>query len=161
MGLQAKSLTLLALSLLIILGTAAAFILIQTSRISTGQTQTSAEKLATTIADAATTFGQTGDMDGLGLFLENIEKRGEVGELHLVRSPKTEADFDKREGAEPKTSVESEVLETGKKKMVRNKKAHTKQDQWRHRWHNQVRAWQMVPANKHQVWKKLQHLLKK
>lgn len=124
-GLRSKSLTLLAGSLIIVLGLVAAFIMIRTHSMSTTQTRDALTKLANSIADTAKTFGETGDMDGLAIFLNHIEERSELNEVHLVRGPLVVADIGGREGAEPRDLVENRVLETGEKEEVVDHQAHT------------------------------------
>ncbi len=125
LGLRAKALILLAASLTAVFGLAAAFIILRTAGMTGEQTNASVMRLAHSIADTAKSFGETGDMDGLALYLGHLEKRGETREVHLVRGPLVEADYDPREGATAKDAVEEKVLKTRQQEVVRDKEAHT------------------------------------
>lgn len=125
LGLRAKALILLAGSLILVFGLAAAFIMVRTASMTGKQTHAAVMSLAHSIADTAKSFGETGDMDGLEIFLAHVEKRGETREVHLVRGPLVVADFDMREGAAPKDAVEERVLKTGQQEVLTDKEAHT------------------------------------
>jgi uncharacterized coiled-coil DUF342 family protein len=77
------------------------------------QIEHSAQMLAGTVADGIQSFGQTGDMDGLALFLDNMKTSQRVAEVRAVRAPATEIDFKEREGAKPRDDIERRVIETG------------------------------------------------
>jgi methyl-accepting chemotaxis protein len=77
------------------------------------QIQHSAKMLARTVADGIQSFGETGDMDGLVLFLGNMHGSKQFTEARAVRAPATEIDFKEREGAKPKDDIERRVIETG------------------------------------------------
>ncbi len=70
-SIRRKLMLILATSLAIIPGASAGFVFIRTSSITSGETERSARDLANLLADAVQTFGQTGDMTGLSIFLKN------------------------------------------------------------------------------------------
>ena len=67
---------------------------------------------ATTVAESMRTFGQTGEMDGLALFRDNLNARGELAAVHAVRAPATSAEVGERAGSAPVDDVERQVCQT-------------------------------------------------
>lgn len=124
-GLRTKLLTLLAVSLGVVFVLAATLIIMQTASITTTQADDSIKQLAGVVADSVSAYGETGDIEGLELFLKNTEEKGILKELHVVRGEKTSVDFGEREGAVPRDDVEREVLETGQVREIVDRDAHS------------------------------------
>ena len=124
-GLRFKMMLVFAVSLLIGLTATAAFVLLQTKQLTTGEMERTAEDMATLIADGVKTFGQTGDMAGLSIFLRNVEERGLLKEMHVARAPATIQDFKEREGAVPRDDIDKKAMETGKAMGITDRKGHT------------------------------------
>lgn len=112
--LRRRLMTLLGASLILVLGTAASVIFIRTTAITMQQADASTRICANIVADAIQTFGQTGDMTGLEHFLKNIQERGDLKDVHVVRGPATVVDFKAREGAQVRDEHDQKVLDTGK-----------------------------------------------
>jgi len=124
-------------SLIVVLGITQALILYMTNRNSQAQNNSNARELARSVADAIQAYGQTGSMDGLNLFLTNINpKTGKdakpdgsaknmVLDVHSVRSPFTEKDFKVREGGQPRDEADRLVLASGKEECVEDPANHT------------------------------------
>ena len=125
MSLQIKLMALLAGSLAVVFGLAAGLMIVRTGAITTAQSDTSARQLARVVADSVQSFGEIGDMDGLALFLANMDEHGTLGEVHVVRGQATIADWEEREGAVARDETEKEVIESGEPKKVVDKTAHT------------------------------------
>ncbi len=123
-------------SLIVVLGITQILILTMTNRNSRAQDDSNARELARSVSDAIQAYGETGSMEGLEIFLKNVNpkpkdaKGGEsqkdvVLDVHAVRSPLTEADFKPREGGQPRDDADREVLASGKEKCVEDPANHT------------------------------------
>lgn len=129
LSLQGRLLAQIAGALFITIGTGLAVTLVQTTKITSDQSVASSKELALTVSKAIQTFGETGDMDGLKLFLENMKKAGEgdlsIVDVHAVRAPLTEADYGAREGGEPRDDKDKEALQSGESKQELDRAAGT------------------------------------
>lgn len=149
--LQFRLAFLMAGSLVIVLGAALAFIVISSTKINQQQTNEVAFLLAHNTAVAIQAFGQSGDMDGLKLFLENantkkedqqtgakpgeqpetpVNKNEEIAEeamedVHAVRGPATESEHGKRENGGPQDALDQVALDTGELQVEVDPAAHT------------------------------------
>lgn len=99
--------------LVVVLGATAAFMIQRTASMIEAESVASARIIAGSVADSMQAFGEIGDMDGLELFLENLDKRGDLAAAHAVRSPATVADFGEREGAASANTAEQQVIDSG------------------------------------------------
>jgi hypothetical protein len=134
-SIQRKLLLRFLLSLLIILGAALAFIVANTLRVSKQQSDDAVFSLASTVSDAIQAYGQTGDMEGLQIFVDNVRAKSAQGEsaqgesaiidVHAVRGPVVRAEFGEREGGEALDSMDEAVLESGVPTQVTDPELHT------------------------------------
>ncbi len=111
-------------TLLIVLSAAVALISLRAHAMSDTAASKSAEMVAATVADAVSVYGQTGDMIGLGLFLERLAVLGGLTEVRVVRTPATVADFGEREGAPKPDEIEQRVIASAKPEPVIDDKQH-------------------------------------
>jgi len=118
LGLRGKLTALILVSLVVGLGATRAIVTHRTATISQAEEETAARLLAETVADAISSFGELGEMDGLESFLGNVTNRGELKAVHSIRSEATVVDFDHREGGAPTDEIEEEVLRTGEERVI-------------------------------------------
>jgi hypothetical protein len=111
---------LLSGTLLVILGATGYNLFSKTRAIVDAESGEAARQVATTIGNSMATFGETGDMAGLELFLGTISSRKDLESVHAVRSPVTAAEFKERAGAQPKDEMEKQVLASGKEQVSRD-----------------------------------------
>ena len=81
------------------------------------ETPSASREVALTFGHSIQTFGETGDMNGLELFLKTTSSRKNVEGVHAVRGPIVAADFKERQEAQPKDEMEKQVLATGKEQF--------------------------------------------
>lgn len=132
-------------SLILVLGATLFFILYMTNRNSRAQGDSNARELARSVSDAIQVYGEIGSMDGLNLFLSNVnpktENQTEEGEaagnkqghapkntvldVHSVRSPLTEKDYKVREGGQPRDEADRRVLASGMEECIEDSENHT------------------------------------
>lgn len=117
-GIRTTILLAAAVTLLVVLSAAVALINLRARAMSDASASKSAELVASTVADAVSVYGQTGDMIGLGLFLERVAALGGLKEVRVVRSPATVADFGEREGASKADEIEQRVIASGKLESI-------------------------------------------
>jgi methyl-accepting chemotaxis protein len=117
-SLTVKIALLVFLSLIVILGATSYQIFSKTRAAVDAETLSASKQIALTIGHSMQTFGETGDMNGLELFLKTTSARKDVEGVHAVRAPSVVAQFNKeREGAQPKDEMERNVLVTGKEQF--------------------------------------------
>ena len=124
-GIRFKVMLVFAISLAIVLTVSAGLVLFRTQQITSAESESTARDFASIIADGVQTFGQTGDMTGLGIYLKNIQERHVLTDMHVVRGSATVQDFKEREGAAPRDEVEKQVLESGKPQEIFAKSSHS------------------------------------
>ncbi|MEK7993745.1 MAG: ATP-binding protein [Planctomycetota bacterium] len=120
-----KTALLLAGSLGIVFVFCAALAILWMTSISNTQHNSAADELAHIVADLAQACGEGSSIEGLHLFLRNMEKHEVLEGIHVHRTPVTVRDFDEREDGIPPDKVELEVLNDGKAREIADKKAHT------------------------------------
>ena len=114
MSLAVKIALLVFVSLTVILGASSFQIYYKTRAAVDAETVSASRQIALTIGHSMQTFGETGDMNGLELFLKTTSSRKDVESVHAVRGPVVVADFKERQGAQPKDEMEKQVLAGGK-----------------------------------------------
>lgn len=125
MGLKATILIILMVSLCFVFVFSTAVIIHKIRLITGTQVHDSAEQLAGMAADSIQAFGETGNVEGLIIFMENIKKRGSIQDIHVVRTPATAEDFGEREGAVETDELEAAVVESGKSLEIVNNDSHS------------------------------------
>jgi len=70
-------------------------------------------------------FGETGDMNGLQMYLKNVSSLPALADVHAVRAPKVAEEFGVRAGADPLDDVDRQVLKDGQEHVAIDAKAHT------------------------------------
>jgi methyl-accepting chemotaxis protein len=88
------------------------------------QTEAGIRANALSIAAATRTFGETGDMDGLQMFLNTYSGRTDIVAIHAVRGPKVTREHKERKGALPPDAIEQQVLESGKEETLEDAARH-------------------------------------
>ncbi|MCC6694841.1 MAG: hypothetical protein IT365_04325 [Candidatus Hydrogenedentes bacterium] len=111
-------------TLLAVFAVAGALIHVRADGMSDANANASSEALASTVADAISAYGQSGDMIGLDLFLQHVRKRGEIVEVLVVRTPATVADFGEREGSDKPDTVVQAVIDSGVPRRVEDSALH-------------------------------------
>ncbi|MBX7255204.1 MAG: hypothetical protein K1Y02_02490 [Candidatus Hydrogenedentes bacterium] len=124
-GIRTTILVATAGTLIIVLTAAMMLINMRVHSMSDSSASKSAEMVASTVADAVSSYGQTGDMIGLGLFLEKVTALQGLKEVRVVRAPATVADFGEREGAAKADEVELRVAASSKPEPVADDTLHT------------------------------------
>lgn len=84
----------------------------------------SARTSARHINAATSTFGETGDMKGLALYLGSYSGRTDIVAIHAMRSPAVAKEFNVRQGGEARDEIERRVLTTGKEAEIVDSDAH-------------------------------------
>lgn len=114
-----------AISLVVVFVCASAMITLRTSAITRAQENNAAHQYAHMVADLAQACGEGASIEGLELFLRNVEDSDVLERIHVIRSPITAADFDERADSGPEDDLEAETLRTGATREVINKQDHT------------------------------------
>jgi hypothetical protein len=118
LGLRAKLTLIILVSLTVVLGATAFGLFAKTRSTVEDETENTAKQVAVTISNGVQTFGETGDMNGLELFLSTVTARPELAAVHSVRGPIVARDFKMRTGAGPRDELEQKVLDSGKEEQV-------------------------------------------
>jgi hypothetical protein len=116
-SLAVKIALLVFISLAVILGASSYQIYNKTRAAVDAETVSASRQIVLTIGHSMQTFGETGDMNGLELFLKTTSSRKDVEGVHAVRSPVVAADFKERQGAQPRDEMEKQVLAMGKEQF--------------------------------------------
>jgi methyl-accepting chemotaxis protein len=124
-GLRSKLMVTFTTSIVVAFALAAIFSVLVIRNISSKENSRMAEDLAFVVADGVQTFGETGDMNGLSMFLANVEARKLLPDMHVVRGAAVAKDFQERDGALARDEVDREVLKSGQTKVLLDKKGHT------------------------------------
>jgi methyl-accepting chemotaxis protein len=124
-GLRTRLILLITISLFVVLGLTAVFLIRQIRGTVHAESANTAMLLAESIGDGVKTFGEIGDMNGLDKFMKSIAGAREIEEVHAARGPVTVADHKERKGAEPKDDVERQVIQTGKAYQAVDSGRHT------------------------------------
>jgi hypothetical protein len=117
MSLVVKITLLVFVSLTVILGASSYQIYSKTWAAVDAETISASRQIALTIGHTMQTFGETGDMNGLELFLKTTSSRQDVEGVHAVRAPVVVAQFKERNGTQPRDEMEKEALATGKEQF--------------------------------------------
>ena len=117
MNLHWKLALLIFSSLAVILGATAYQLFSKTRASMESETLNSAKQVATTVGNSMETFGETGDIAGLELFLKIISTRKDLEGVHAVRAPGVASAFKERQGAQPRDDMERQALSTGKEQI--------------------------------------------
>ena len=102
------------ISLTVLLGATAYLLYSKTRATVDAETMNAARQVAVTIGNSMTTFGETGDMNGLDLFMKSTSSRKDLEKVHAVRAPAVAAEFKERKGAQPADEAEKQVVSSGK-----------------------------------------------
>ncbi len=102
------------ISLTVILGASSYQIYSKTRAAMDAEAVSASRQIAVTIGDTVTAYGETGDMNGLGLFLKATASRRDIEGVHAVRDPAVAAQFKERQGGQPRDEMERLVLAKGK-----------------------------------------------
>lgn len=94
-------------------------------KMNSDETNRLAEDLALLVAEGVATFGETGDMNGLSVYLKKVEARKLIQEMHVIRGKAVEKDFNERKGAAPRDEIERGVLENGLPVRVQDENGHS------------------------------------
>ncbi len=124
-GIRFKVMLVFAVSLLVVFTLSAGLVLWRAQQVTGALTDRAARDYATIIADGVQTFGQTGDMTGLGIYLKNIQDRHVLSDMHVIRTPATIQDFKEREGAAPRDEADQQVMTSGQAREILDPGAHT------------------------------------
>jgi uncharacterized protein YoxC len=124
-GLRTRLIVLITVSLLVVLGVTAGFLIRQIRGTVHDESANTASLLAESIGDSVKTFGEIGDMTGLEKFLKRLGEAKGLEEVHAVRGPVTVADHNQRQGADPKDDAERQVIQTGKPYQAVDRGKHT------------------------------------
>ncbi len=111
--LRLKVVAVFAASLVIVFVLSSAYVFLRTWRLNATEIERAAQEIATVVAGSVQTFGQTGDMVGLEIFLRNTRESGLLKDVHVVRGPAVAQEFKEREGASPLDELDQKVLESG------------------------------------------------
>ena len=125
MALREKVIGGVVLCLVIVLGLAAAYNAYSVRQLASRQAAAAAELATQSMNAAIAVFGETGDMNGLAMFLKNVSALPELADVHAVRAPSVAAEFGARKGAEPIDDVDQQALATTREQVVIDRKAHT------------------------------------
>ena len=117
MSLLVKITLLVFVSLTIILGASSYQIYSRTRAAVDAETVNASRQIALTIGNTMQTFGETGDMNGLEMFLKTTASRKDVEGVHAVRAPAVVQQFKERQGAQPQDEMEQRALATGKEQL--------------------------------------------
>jgi hypothetical protein len=110
MTLRAKVMVVVIPTLIVVLGIAgSAFLWTARSSVS-AENQNAARVSAECIAASVVTFGVTGDMEGLDLFLEYVQKQEGIEDVHVNRAPKVVEQYEARKSAKALGKVEQQVM---------------------------------------------------
>ena len=104
-------------SLTVILGATAYQLFSRTRATVDAEAVSAARQIAVTIGNSMQTFGETGDMNGLELFLKTTSSRKDLEGVHAVRGPVVAAEFKERTGAQPRDEMEKQVIASGKEQV--------------------------------------------
>ena len=117
MSLKVMITLLVFVSLTVILGASSYQIYSKTRAAVDAETVSASREIALTVGHTVETFGVTGDMNGLELFLKTTSSRKDVEGVHAVRAPIVVEQFKERQGAQPKDEMEKQVIATGKEQF--------------------------------------------
>ncbi len=113
LSLRLRVMLLLFVSLGAVIGGAACFVYLRTNSMTSRESEKSAIAMARVIANTVETFGQTGDMFGLDLFLQTFKSDTAGAVVRIARGEATVKDFGVRESAATPDALEQQVLATG------------------------------------------------
>jgi len=125
MALREKVIASVVVCLVVVLGLSAAYNAFSLNRLASQQAAAAAELTASSMTAAMSVFGETGDMDGLEMYLKNVSALPALSDVHAVRAPGVAAEFGARAGADPVDDVDRLALTSGKEQIVIDHKTHT------------------------------------
>lgn len=123
--LRSKILVTVIISFLLVAVTISGVTLSRVNSVSRSMLEKSSMQISQTILNGVSTFGETGDMDGLEIFLSSLREREDLEEVHVFRGQATIDDFDERKGAEPRDEIEEAVLRTAEVQRIMDTSSHT------------------------------------
>lgn len=124
-SLRSRVTIVVVVTLALVFGVTMALIRARASAESRRLVEEAAQNLATTVATGVQAFAQATDMNGLRLFLRDIQKQEAIKHVHSVRGAPTARDFGKAKESEPADELEAQVLASGKPVMLMDHNAHT------------------------------------
>ena len=125
MALREKVIASVVACLVVVLGLSAAYNAVSVNRMASRQAAAATELTAASITAAMSVFGETGDMNGLQMYLKNVSSLPALADVHAVRAPKVAEEFGVRAGADPLDDVDRQVLKDGQEHVAIDAKAHT------------------------------------
>ncbi len=125
MALREKVILSVVACLVVVLGLSTVWSALAVNRMAEQQAAEAADLTAESITAAMSVFGETGDMNGLQMYLANVAKLPELADVHAVRAPKVVEEFGARSGADPVDDVDRDVLATGEERVVVDHETHT------------------------------------
>jgi methyl-accepting chemotaxis protein len=125
MALREKVIASVVACLVVVLGLSAAYNAVSVNRMASRQAAAATELTAASITAAMAVFGETGDMNGLQMYLKNVSSLPALADVHAVRAPKVAEEFGVRAGADPLDEVDRQVLKDGQEHVAIDAKAHT------------------------------------
>ncbi|MBK8165188.1 MAG: hypothetical protein IPK64_04375 [bacterium] len=125
MALREKVILSVVACLVVVLGLSAAWSALTVNRMSSEQAAAAAELTAESITAAMSVFGETGDMNGLQMYLANVAKLPDLTDVRAVRAPSVAKEFGHRAGADPVDEIDRQVLADGQERVVVDHNAHT------------------------------------
>jgi hypothetical protein len=126
MALREKVILSVVACLFVVLGLSTVYNALTVRHLSNDQEKAATELTAASITAAMSVFGETGDMNGLQMYLKNVSSLPALAEVHAVRAPGVAAEFGARKDADARDDVDRQVLSSGKEMVVVDHKAHTR-----------------------------------
>ena len=125
LGLRTKILALVVAGFFVICSVVLFITFDRVGNLSSNLTDSAAVMTSQSILDGVSAYGETGDMEGLEIFLKHLGEREDLKSVHVIRSSVTEADFGERSGAKPTDEHERAVLTTGEQVKLIDGDAHS------------------------------------
>ncbi len=126
MALREKVILSVVACLFVVLGLSALYNSLTVRHLSEDQESAASELTAESITAAMSVFGETGDMNGLQMYLKNVSALPALADVHAVRAPGVAAEFGARKDADARDEIDRQALATGKEQVAVDHKAHTR-----------------------------------
>ncbi len=126
MALREKVILSVVACLLAVLGLSTVYNALSVRHLSNSQEAAATELTAESITAAMAVFGETGDMNGLQMYLKNVSGLPSLVDVHAVRAPGVAAEFGARKDADPRDEIDRQVLTGGKDQVAIDHRAHTR-----------------------------------
>ena len=126
MALREKVIASVAGCLLLVLGLSATYNAISIRRLAARQAAEATGLAASSINSAMAVFGETGDMNGLTMYLKNVSALPALADVHAVRAPSVAAEMGPRADSGARDEIDQRVLASGQQAVVVDHQAHTR-----------------------------------